>query len=96
MSNNKYIIISAILLISSIIANLLLDYYIIPKRYILIDQSQHFYNIKKWYESGKILLKCIFIESKVIAEEFTTPRILVYRDLLYLYKYNDIKSFMKS
>ncbi len=76
MSNNKYIIISAILLISSIIANLLLDYYILPKRYILIDQSQHFYDMKKWYESGKFpTTSARFVASEVVNDEYTTPRV---------------------
>lgn len=73
---NKYIIISSILLISAIISNLFLSYYIIPKRYIGVDQLQHFYDMKRWYESRKIpTTSARFIASKVIDEEYTTARV---------------------
>ncbi|AFR70397.1 MFS_1 multi-domain protein [Brachyspira pilosicoli B2904] len=73
---NKYVIISSILLISAIVSNLFLSYYIIPKRYIGVDQLQHFYDMKKWYESGKIpTTSTRFIASRVIDEEYTTARV---------------------
>lgn len=73
---NKYLIVSSILLISAIISNLFLSYYIIPKRYIGVDQLQHFYDMKKWYESGKLpTTSARFIASRVIDEEYTTARV---------------------
>lgn len=76
MKTDKYIIIPTLLIIFSIIANLFLDYYIIPKRLTRIDQSQHFYDMKKWYKSGKLpTTSTRFIASQVVNEEFTTPRV---------------------
>lgn len=76
MKTAEYIIIPTLLIIFSIIANLFLDYYIIPKRYVRIDQSQHFYDMKKWYKSGKLpTTSARFIASQVVNEEFTTPRV---------------------
>ena len=76
MKTDKYIIIPSLLIIFTIIANLFLDYYIIPKRYTRIDQSQHFYDMKKWLESGKLpTTSARFIASQVVNDEFTTPRV---------------------
>ncbi|WP_241033644.1 hypothetical protein [Brachyspira hampsonii] len=48
----------------------------IPNRYIGIDQTQHFYDMKKWYDSGKLpTTGARFIASEVVDEEFTTPRV---------------------
>ncbi len=70
------ITISIILIALSIIANIFLAFYTIPKRFIRIDQSQHFYDMKKWYESGKLpATSARFIASQVINEELTTPRV---------------------
>ena len=76
MKTSEYITIPTLLIIFSIIANLFLDYYIIPKRLTRIDQSQHFYDMKKWYKSGKLpTTSARFIASQVVNEEFTTPRV---------------------
>ncbi|WP_300367519.1 hypothetical protein [Brachyspira sp.] len=76
MKLNKYTIIPITLLLFSIIVNFFLDLYIIPNRYISIDQVQHFYDMKKWYESGKLpTTSSRFIASKIIDEEYTTPRV---------------------
>lgn len=76
---DKYFIIPIILILSSIFANLFLDYYTIPKRFIgtvQIDQPTHFYDMKKWYESGKIpTTSTRFIASRIIDDEFNTPRV---------------------
>lgn len=44
---NKYVIIPITLILISIAANIFLAYYTIPKRLTRIDQSQHFYDMKK-------------------------------------------------
>ncbi|KLI43948.1 hypothetical protein SZ52_02455 [Brachyspira hyodysenteriae] len=76
---DKYFIIPIILILSSIFANLFLDYYTMPKRFIgtvQIDQPTHFYDMKKWYESGKIpTTSTRFIASRIIDDEFNTPRV---------------------
>ena len=54
MNFNKYILIPIVLLISSFIINLCIDYYIMPKRFVRTDQAQHFYDMKKWYDSNKL------------------------------------------
>ena len=73
---NKYIIIPITLILVSIAANIFLDYYTIPKRLTRIDQSQHFYDMKKWYKSGKLpTTSARFIASQVVNEELTTPRV---------------------
>ena len=65
---NKYVIISSILLISAIVSNLFLSYYIIPKRYIGVDQLQHFYDMKKWYvnfyNNGVLISHCFEDDEK--------------------------------
>ena len=76
MKTDRYITIPILLIIFTIVANLFLDYYIIPKRYVRIDQSQHFYDMKKWVESGKLpTTSARFIASQVVNDEFTTPRV---------------------
>ncbi|MEI0611636.1 hypothetical protein [Brachyspira pilosicoli] len=73
---NKYIIMPFILILVSIVANIFLDYYSMPKRLARIDQSQHFYDMKKWYESGKLpTTSARFIASQVVNDELTTPRV---------------------
>lgn len=73
---NKYAVLPIILIIAAIIVNLFLDYYIIPNRYIGIDQTQHYYDMNKWYKSNKFpTTSARFIASKIIDEEYTTPRV---------------------
>lgn len=73
---NKYVIIPITLILISIAANIFLAYYTIPKRLTRIDQSQHFYDMKKWYESGKLpTTSARFIASQVVNDELTTPRV---------------------
>lgn len=73
---NKYVIMPIIVIVISIAANIFLDYYTIPKRLARIDQSQHFYDMKKWYESGKLpTTSARFIASQVVNDELTTPRV---------------------
>lgn len=72
----KITFISILLILTAIISNIFLDYYIIPKRLTRIDQSQHFYDMKKWYESGKLpVTSARFIASQVVNDELTTPRV---------------------
>ena len=98
MKTDKYIIIPTLLIIFTIIANLFLDYYIIPKRLTRIDQSQHFYDMKKWYKSGKLpTTSARFIASQVVNEEFTTPRVpggVLY--ILYFILQNGKREFIRS
>ncbi|MEI0516301.1 hypothetical protein [Brachyspira murdochii] len=79
MDNNKQVIIPAIIIIIAIIANIFLSCYSIDKKFIGtigIDQPTHFYDMKKWYESGKIpTTSTRFIATKIIDDEFTTPRV---------------------
>ena len=76
MKLSKVIIIPSLLILFAIITNILLAFYMIPNRYVLVDQTQHFYDMKKWYESGKIpTTSARFIASEVVNEEFATPRV---------------------
>lgn len=73
---NKYVLIPIAIIIVSIIANIFIDYYSIPKRLARIDQSQHFYDMKQWYKSGKLpTTSARFIASQVVNDELTTPRV---------------------
>ena len=73
---NKYVLIPIAIIIVSIIANIFIDYYSIPKRLARIDQSQHFYDMKQWYKSGKLpTTSARFIASEVVNDELTTPRV---------------------
>lgn len=98
MKTDKYIIIPTLLIIFTIVANLFLDYYIIPKRLTRIDQSQHFYDMKKWCKSGKLpTTSARFIASQVVNEEFTTPRVpggVLY--ILYFILQNGKRKFIRS
>ncbi|WP_252832398.1 hypothetical protein [Brachyspira pilosicoli] len=70
--NSKFII----LILLSIIINIFLSSYIMPRRAFNIDQLQHFYDMNKWYKSNKVpTTSARFIASKVIDEEYTTPRV---------------------
>ncbi len=70
--NSKFII----LILLSIIINIFLSSYIMPRRAFNIDQLQHFYDMNKWYKSNKLpTTSARFIASKVIDEEYTTPRV---------------------
>ena len=75
--NNKLIsAFSIILIIFSIVCSVYIQNYAFNRRAILIDQVQHFYDMKKWEESGKLpTTGARFIASQVINEEFTTPRV---------------------
>ena len=76
MKFSKVIIIPSLLILFAIITNILLAFYMIPNRYVLVDQTQHFYDMKKWYESGKIpTTSARFIASEVVDDEYTTPRV---------------------
>ena len=76
MKFNRIIIIPSLLILFAIIANISISSYMIPNRYIGVDQTQHFYDMKKWYESGKFpTTSARFITSEVVNEEFTTPRV---------------------
>ena len=76
MSLNKIVIIPSLLILFAIIANIFLSSYMIQNRYIGVDQTQHFYDMKKWYESGKFpTTSARFIASEVVNEELTTPRV---------------------
>ena len=74
---NKHLnIISIVLIIFSIICSIYIQNYAFNKRAILIDQVQHFYDMKKWLESGKLpTTGARFIASQVINEELTIPRV---------------------
>lgn len=75
--NNKLInSFSIILIIFSIICSIYIQNYAFSRRAILIDQVQHFYDMKKWDESGKLpTTGARFIASQVVNDEFTTPRV---------------------
>ena len=75
--NNKLInSFSIILIIFSIICSIYIQNYAFSRRAILIDQVQHFYDMKKWIESGKLpTTGARFIASQVVNDEFTTPRV---------------------
>lgn len=77
MNNIKIVnIFSVILIIVSIIFSIIIQYYSFDKRAIGRDQTLHFYDMKKWYESGKLpTTSARFIGTAVVKEEFTTPRV---------------------
>lgn len=67
---------SIILIIISIISCVFISFYAVDKRYIGMDQVQHFYDMKKWYDSNKLpATGARFIASEIINGEFTTPRV---------------------
>ncbi|WP_157150192.1 hypothetical protein [Brachyspira sp. SAP_772] len=67
---------SIILIIISIIACIFISFYAVDKRYIGMDQVQHFYDMKKWYDSNKLpTTGTRFIASEIINGEITTPRV---------------------
>lgn len=76
MKINKVTLFFLSIFLLSVFLNIFLDYYSIPKRFTRIDQSQHFYDMKKWYENGKLpVTSARFIASQVVNEELTTPRV---------------------
>lgn len=76
MNFNKYILIPIVLLISSFIINLCIDYYIMPKRFVRTDQAQHFYDMKKWYDSGKLpTTGARFVPSEIVNNADNIPRV---------------------
>ena len=76
MNFNKNILIPIVLLISSFIVNLCIDYYIMPKRFVRTDQAQHFYDMKKWYDSGKLpTTGARFIPSEIVNNADNIPRV---------------------
>ena len=65
-----------ILICVSAILSIFISCYALDKRYVGMDQVQHFYDMTKWYNSGKIpTTGARFIASKIINDEFTTPRV---------------------
>lgn len=65
-----------LLIISSLLSYLYIEYYAFNKRMVAMDQIQHFYDMTKWYNSGKIpTTGARFIASEIINGEFTTPRV---------------------
>ena len=67
---------SIILICISVILSIFISCYALDKRYIGMDQVQHFYDMTKWYNSGKIpTTGARFIASEIINDEFTTPRV---------------------
>ena len=76
MRHNKYIIIPAFLLVSALIINFLIDFYIMLKRFLRTDQAQHFYDMKQWYESGKFPTTISrFIPSEIVNDADNIPRV---------------------
>ena len=76
MKFDRIIIVPSLLILFAIIANISISCYMIPNRYIGVDQTQHYYDMNKWYESGKIpTTSARFIASEIVNEEFTTPRV---------------------
>ena len=76
MNFNKYILIPIVLLISSFIINLCIDYYIMPKRFVRTDQAQHFYDMKKWYDSNKLpTTGARFVPSEIVNNADNIPRV---------------------
>ena len=75
-SLNINIILCSILLVTSFIVNIALDIYIVPRRFVRTDQEQHYYDMKRWYESKKIpVTSARFTNSHTIDNEFETGRV---------------------
>ena len=71
----KYVI-YVILFLLSVIVNIFLDIYILPNRLMKQDQVQHFYDMKKWYDSEKLpTTGARFVPSSNVADEFNIPRV---------------------
>ena len=76
MSDKKYVIIPIVLLISALITNAFIDCYIMPRRFLRTDQAQHFYDMKKWYESGKLpATGARFLPSEIVNNADNIPRV---------------------
>ncbi|WP_297285352.1 hypothetical protein [uncultured Brachyspira sp.] len=76
MGYNKYIIIPVFLLVSAVIVNFLIDYYIMPKRFLRTDQAQHFYDMKQWYDSNKLpTTSARLVPSEIVNEANNIPRV---------------------
>ena len=76
MRHNKYIIIPVFLLVSAVIVNFLIDYYIMPKRFLRTDQAQHFYDMKQWYDSNKLpTTSARLVPSEIVNEANNIPRV---------------------
>ncbi len=79
MKINKHIIIPIVFIVISIITNIYLSYYSMPKKFIGtigIDQPTHFYDMKRWYDSKKIpTTSTRFTATRIIDDEFNTPRV---------------------
>ena len=75
-SLNINIILCSILLVTSFIVNIALDIYIVPRRFVRTDQEQHYYDMKRWYESKKFpVTSARFTNSHTIDNEFETGRV---------------------
>ncbi|MEI0603165.1 hypothetical protein R4K55_02995 [Brachyspira alvinipulli] len=72
----KINILYIILFLLSIIINIFLDVYLLPNRLMKQDQVQHYYDMRKWYDSGKFpTTGARFVPSSNVSDEFTTPRV---------------------
>lgn len=69
-------IFSLALIILSIVCSIFIQNYAFGRRAILIDQVLHFYDMKRWLESGKLpTTSARFEATSVIDGEFITPRV---------------------
>ena len=67
---------SIILISISVILSIFISFYSLDKRYIGMDQVQHFYDMTKWSESKRVpTTGARFIASEIINGEFTTSRV---------------------
>ncbi|WP_157149500.1 hypothetical protein [Brachyspira pilosicoli] len=74
MSSNKKIYI--VLIIISVFASISISLFIVNKRFIRTDQLQHFYDMRKWYDSKTFpVTSARFTNSEIIKDEFTTGRV---------------------
>ncbi|MEI0541093.1 hypothetical protein R4J01_02210 [Brachyspira pilosicoli] len=74
MSSNKKIYI--VLMIISVFVSISISLFIVNKRFIRTDQLQHFYDMKKWYDSKTFpVTSARFTNSEIIKDEFTTGRV---------------------
>ncbi len=76
MKLNRVSVISLIIFFVAIAASIFIQSYAFDKRFTRIDQSQHFYDMKKHYESGKLpVTSARFMASRVVQEAEITPRV---------------------
>lgn len=77
MNNLKTInIISITLIIFSLFISGIIQYYAFDKRMVTIDQIQHFYDMKKMYESNKFpVVGTRFIANRIVDDYDVTPHV---------------------